>query len=91
MTSAQAGLNQFHNKNGQDFEILRIENFNDIDKEYYKNSWQKHYVALLRNPRQDSYVVASMLGEEEWGNGYYYEDKAQALRKYNSMVADYRA
>ena len=90
MTSTTAQLNQFHNKNGQDFEILRAENFNEVDREYYKDSWQKQYVALLRNTARNSYVVAYMLGEEEWGSGYYYENKEQALTKYNSIVETYR-
>lgn len=79
----------FHNKNGLNYEVLQVLDFNDVDKEYYKNSWQKYRVALLQVPFRKSYVVAEYLGEEDWGSGYYTEDIDKAIEKYNSIATNY--
>lgn len=80
---------KFHNSNGRDYEVLQVQGFNDDDKEYYKNSWQKQYCALLQVPHTESYVVAMYLGETSWGYGYYYDNREDAEQKYNLEVAGY--
>ena len=79
----------FHNKNGLDYEILQVLDFNERDCIYYKDSWQKHRAGLLKRMGKDSFVVANMLGESEWGDGYYTEDKRQAETKYKQIVSNY--
>ena len=80
---------RFHNDNGREYEVLQVHGFNAQDKEYYKNSWQKYYCALMQVPYTESYVVAKYVGETSWGYGYYYLDREQAERKYNEEVAGY--
>ena len=77
----------FHNSNGLDFNIIAILEFNDIDKEYYRNSWQKHRAMLLE--RNQEYVVATYVGENSWGNGYYADGIKDAYRKFNSITEEY--
>lgn len=80
-------IDKFINTNGKVYDILAIQEFTEADKEYYKNSWQKHRVALMQNG--STYVIANYVGESSWGNGYYTEDKKQALQEYNRVVAEY--
>ena len=80
-------IDKFINTNGKVYNVLAVQEFTETDKEYYKNSWQKHRVALMEC--NGTYVVASYVGESSWGNGYYTEDKKQALNKYNEIVTEY--
>ena len=80
-------IDKFLNSNGKVYDILAVQEFTEADKEYYKNSWQKHRVALMKN--NDTYVVANYVGETSWGNGYYTEDKDKALKEYNRIVKEY--
>ena len=70
----------FHNDNGLDYKVLDLLNFNATDAEYYKNSWQKHRLALLQGG--GTYVVASYLGETSWGYGKYFDDLMDAKACY---------
>lgn len=78
---------EFKNENGQTFNILSTLEFNEADKEYYKNSWQKHRAMLLE--RNDEYVVASYVGDSSWGYGYYADGIKDAKKKYNSICSEY--
>ena len=78
---------EFKNKNGQTFNILSTLEFNEADKEYYKNSWQKHRAMLLE--RNDEYVVASYVGDSSWGYGYYADSIKDAKKKYDSICSEY--
>lgn len=78
---------EFKNNNGRTYKVLRVQTFHEADKEYYKNSWQKYRVALLKGDTE--YVVASYLGEHEWGNGYYTEDEKDAVAEYDRVVEQY--
>ena len=80
-------MKTFHNDNGQDFNILSILEFNQADQEYYKNSWQKYRAMLLE--RNQEYVVASYVGENSWGYGYYADGIKDATKKFNSISQDY--
>ena len=80
-------IDKFLNSNGKVYDVLAIQELTEADKEYYKNSWQKHRVALMKN--NNTYVVASYVGETSWGSGYYTEDKKQALKEYNRIVEEY--
>ena len=80
-------IDKFINTNGKVYDVLAVQELKKEDKEYYKNSWQKHRVALLEC--NGTYVVANYVGESSWGNGYYTEDKKQALREYNRIVEEY--
>lgn len=77
----------FHNDNGQDFNVLEVLEFNAVDKEYYKNSWQKCRAMLLE--RNQEYVVASFVGETSWGYGYYADGIKDAQQKFNEISAEY--
>ena len=78
---------QFNNSNGQAFNIISTLEFNKVDQEYYKNSWQKHRAMLLE--RNEEYIVASYVGEDSWGFGYYADDIKDATNKFNSIMQDY--
>ena len=80
-------IDKFLNSNGRVYDILAVQEFTEADKEYYKNSWQKHRVALMEC--NGTYVVANYVGESSWGNGYYTEDKKQALQEYNRIITEY--
>lgn len=80
---------RFKNDNGHEYEVIQVLDFNDKDKEYYKNSWQKYRVALLQVPYQNEFIVASYLGEHSWGYGYYSDDLEDAVKYYNKIVKDY--
>ena len=80
-------MSKFHNDNGQDFNVLQVLEFNKADKEYYKNSWQKHRAMLLE--RNDEYIVASYVGEDSWGYGYYADGLKDAQKKFNEISARY--
>lgn len=78
---------EFKNSNGKTYKVLRVQTFNEADKEYYTNSWQKYRVALLKGDTE--YVVANYLGEDSWGHGYYTNDETQAVQEYDRVVAEY--
>ncbi len=78
---------QFNNSNGQTFNIISTLEFNKVDQEYYKNSWQKHRAMLLE--RNEEYIVASFVGEDSWGFGYYADGIKDATNKFNSIMQDY--
>lgn len=80
---------QYYNENGNTYSVLAVTNFNKADAEYYKDSWQKCYVALLQNNETGSYVVATLLGNTSWGSGYYADGIKDATRKFNQMTEDY--
>lgn len=80
----------FHNNNGRTYRILAVTNFNEVDKEYYKNSWQKCYLALLQSEGGE-YVVATLLGDTEWGSGYYTDGIKDAVEYYNKQQKNYLA
>lgn len=82
-------IEKFLNSNGRVYNVLAVQEFTEADKEYYKNSWQKHRVMLLEDTNKNEYVVASYVGESSWGSGYYTQDKKQALAEYNRIVAEY--
>ena len=77
----------FNNSNGQTFNIISTLEFNKVDQEYYKNSWQKHRAMLLE--RNEEYIVASYVGEDSWGFGYYADGIKDATNKFNSIMQDY--
>jgi hypothetical protein len=78
---------QFNNSNGQTFNVISTLEFNKVDQEYYKNSWQKHRAMLLE--RNEEYIVASYVGEDSWGFGYYADGIKDATNKFNSIMQDY--
>ena len=77
----------FQNSNGQTFNVISTLEFNKVDQEYYKNSWQKHRAMLLE--RNEEYIVASYVGENSWGYGYYADGIKDATKKFNSISQDY--
>jgi hypothetical protein len=77
----------FNNSNGQTFNVISTLEFNKVDQEYYKNSWQKHRAMLLE--RNEEYIVASYVGEDSWGFGYYADGIKDATKKFNSIMQDY--
>ena len=77
----------FNNSNGQTFNVISTLEFNKKDQEYYKNSWQKHRAMLLE--RNEEYIVASYVGEDSWGFGYYADGIKDATNKFNSIMQDY--
>ena len=87
MTTTETNTTIFHNSNGHDFNIIATLEFNNADKEYYKNSWQKHRAMLLE--RNQEYIVATYVGENSWGYGYYADGIKDAYRKFNSIVEEY--
>ena len=82
-------IDKFLNSNGKVYSILAIQEFTEADKEYYKNSWQKHRVALMES--NGTYVVASYVGESSWGNGYYTDDRSKAVAEFERIVRTYLA
>lgn len=80
-------IDKFINTNGKVYDVLAVQEFTEADKEYYKNSWQKHRVALMEC--NGTYVVANYVGESSWGNGYYTEDKNQAVKEFERIVTEY--
>lgn len=78
---------QFNNSNGQTFNVISTLEFNKADQEYYKNSWQKHRAMLLE--RNEEYIVASYVGDDSWGFGYYADGIKDATKKFNSIMQDY--
>ena len=80
---------QIKNDNGMTYDVLATVNFNKADAEYYKNSWQKCYVALLQNTITGEYVVATLLGDTSWGSGYYADGIKDATRKFNQITTEY--
>ena len=77
----------FNNSNGQTFNVISTLEFNKADQEYYKNSWQKHRAMLLE--RNEEYIVASYVGDDSWGFGYYANGIKDATNKFNSIMQDY--
>lgn len=79
------------NSNGIEYTVLKVENFNTADSEYYKGEWQKFRFGLLKSDIQ--IVVASMVGDTSWGNGYYFDlkDMPKAEKLYNDFVSEYRS
>ena len=80
-------IDKFINTNGKVYNVLAIQEFTEADKEYYKNSWQKHRVALMES--NGSYVVANYVGESSWGSGYYTDDRSQAVKEFERIVTEY--
>ena len=80
---------QIKNDNGMTYDVLATVNFNKADAEYYKNSWQKCYVALLQNTVTEEYVVATLLGNTSWGSGYYADGIKDATKKFNEITIEY--
>ena len=81
---------QLLNDNGRTYEIVKLENFNEVDANYYNGEWQKFRYGLLKSDYQ--IVVASMVGETSWGQGYYFDadEMPRAEEYYNKLVAEYR-
>lgn len=77
----------FQNDNGQAFNVISTLEFNKADQEYFKNSWQKHRAMLLE--RNEEYIVASYVGDNSWGYGYYADGIKDATNKFNSIMQDY--
>ena len=82
-------MNKFQNQNGRSYKVLAVTNFNDTDREYYKNSWQQYYVALLQCESTGEYVVATLLGDTDWGSGYYADGVKDAVRQYAKVSSEY--
>lgn len=82
---------QYYNENGNTYSVLAVTNFNKADAEYYKDSWQKCYVALLQNNETEEYVVATLLGNTSWGSGYYADGIKDATKKFTEITSDYLA
>ena len=80
-------MKTFKNDNGREYNILVEVPFNKADEEYYKNSWQKSMYALLE--RNGEYIVASLVGEDSWGSGYYADDISDALAYLNKKLLGY--
>ena len=76
------------NSNGIDYQVLDLVEFNEVDSDYYKNSWQKFMYGLLKSSRE--YVVADMVGETEWGQGHYFDDEESAREYFEQKRKDYR-
>ena len=80
-------MKQLHNDNGRTYNVLATLDFNKADAEYYKNSWQNYRAALLEC--NGSYVVATLVGETSWGNGYYADGIRDAVQEFNRQVKNY--
>ena len=80
---------QYYNENGHTYSVLAVTNFNKADAEYYKDSWQKCYVALLQNNDNGQYVVATLLGQTSWGSGYYADGINDAVKQFNKVTSEY--
>lgn len=76
------------NNNGIDYNVLDLVEFNGVDSDYYKNSWQKFRFGFLKSPHE--YVVADMVGETEWGQGYYFDDEESAREYFEQKRKDYK-
>lgn len=84
----------FKNSNGVDYEILKLIPFNAIDKQEYADSWQKYRFALLQQvitPAKSKFIVACMVGENSWGQGYYFDDLEPARDYINKLEKEYMA
>ena len=77
----------FQNNNGQAFNVISTLEFNKVDQEYFKDSWQKHRAMLLE--RNQEYIVANYVGDNSWGYGYYADGIKDATNKFNSIMQDY--
>ena len=77
------------NDNGIDYEVLDVVEFNGVDSDYYKNSWQKFRYGFLKSPKE--FVVASMVGETSWGQGIYFdfEDEKSAEGYFEILKKNY--
>ena len=84
-------MTTFKNSNGKSYKVLATTNFNDRDTEYYKDSWQKCYVALLQCESTGEYVVATLLGDTDWGSGYYADGRKDAIKEYTKVSSEYLA
>lgn len=82
------------NTNGIDYKILKLIPFNKEDKEEYADSWQKYRFALLQQeitPAKSQFIVACMVGEDSWGQGYYFNDLEPAKNYLNDLEKEYMA
>ena len=79
----------FHNDNGKDFNILAVGNFSEKDMKEYEGSWQKHYAMLLQSQSNGEYVVATYVGENSWGYGYYADGFKDAFDKFTEKAKSY--
>ena len=83
----------FRNNNGIDYEILKLIPFNAVDKQEYADSWQKYRFALLQQkitPIKSNFIVVCMLGEDSWGQGYYFDDLEPAKTCLDDLEKEYR-
>ena len=76
------------NDNGIDYQILDLVEFNSVDSDYYKNSWQKFMYGLLKSPRE--YIVADMIGDTSWGQGHYFDNEEKARAYFEKKRKDYK-
>ena len=84
---------QFKNSNGLTYEVLKLVPFTSQDKEYYKNSWQKQRYGLFKHtvsPKENTFIVASMVGDNSWGSGYYFQDLPQAEKFFQELEDKYK-
>ena len=84
----------FKNNNGIDYEILKLIPFNTTDKQEYADSWQKYRFALLQQkitPVKSTFVVACMVGENSWSQGYYFYDLEPAKNFLDYLEKEYMA
>ena len=82
----------FRNNNGIDYEILKLIPFNAVDKQEYADSWQKYRFALLQQkitPTKSNFIVVCMLGEDSWGQGYYFDDLEPAKTCLDDLEKEY--
>ena len=82
------------NTNSIYYEVLELIPLNDQEREEYKDSWQKFRFALLRHelaPKKYQYVVASMVGYDSWGQGFYFNDLEPAKSYLNDLEKEYMA
>ena len=77
-----------NNDNGRTYEVLEVVEYNAVDKEYYKNSWQKKALALVTSS-PENFAVVRHLGETSWGSGTYYSHKKDAVEDYTERVKKY--
>lgn len=77
------------NDNGIDYNVLEVVEFNRVDSDYYKNSWQKFRYGFLKSP--NGFVVADMVGETSWGQGIYFdfEDEESAKGYFEILKKKY--
>ena len=79
---------EFKNSNGHTYEVLELVPFTKQDTEYYKESWQKYRYGLFKATSTE-YIVASMVGDNSWGSGYYFNDSKQAQEYLKKLVEEY--